>query len=168
MAKLNGIEIKSLKSFRGHEGEPLFQGNIYYHGKKLGFWTQDAHGGICDEFLFDRKILEKEVGRFAKSFLVEEKYSSFADLEMLLTSLLTLILDEKDYKKALKKGYSAIVQANDGYHYNYYMTREVDKSKIQNSSYYKNFLQEFEKTAFKNRKIEVKIYTSLDDFILSV
>ena len=67
MASINEIEIKSLKEFKGHEGEPLFQGNIYYKGKKLGFWSQDAHGGICDNFGFDERILNEEVKRFFNS-----------------------------------------------------------------------------------------------------
>ena len=35
MASINGIELKGLKEFKGHEQEPLTQGNIYYKGKKL-------------------------------------------------------------------------------------------------------------------------------------
>ena len=58
MASINGVSIKAFKKFRGHEGEELYQGNVYYNGKKLGFWSQDAHGGICDNFEFDETVLE--------------------------------------------------------------------------------------------------------------
>lgn len=40
MASINGVSIKAFKKFRGHEGEELYQGNVYYNGKKLGFWSQ--------------------------------------------------------------------------------------------------------------------------------
>ena len=57
MASINGVSIKAFKKFRGHEGEEPYQGNVYYNGKKLGFWSQDAHGGICDNFEFDETVL---------------------------------------------------------------------------------------------------------------
>jgi hypothetical protein len=45
MASINGIELKAIKEFRGHEYEPLVQGNIYYKGKKVGWYSQDSWGG---------------------------------------------------------------------------------------------------------------------------
>ena len=45
MASINGIELKAIKEFRGHEYEPLVQGNIYYNGKKVGWYSQDSWGG---------------------------------------------------------------------------------------------------------------------------
>ena len=29
MASINGVSLKAVKTFRGHEGEPLAQANIY-------------------------------------------------------------------------------------------------------------------------------------------
>lgn len=40
MASINGLTIKGLKQFVGHEGETLFQGNLYLNGDKIGFWSQ--------------------------------------------------------------------------------------------------------------------------------
>ena len=45
MAKIKGIELRNIRDFRGHEGEPLTQGDVYYKGKKVGFYSQDSWGG---------------------------------------------------------------------------------------------------------------------------
>ena len=45
MASIKGIELKNIKTFRGVEYPVNYQGNIYYNGKKLGFWSQDSWGG---------------------------------------------------------------------------------------------------------------------------
>lgn len=45
MAKIKGIELKNVREFRGHEGEPLTQGDVYYKNKKVGFYSQDSWGG---------------------------------------------------------------------------------------------------------------------------
>lgn len=45
MAKIKGIELKNIREFRGHEGEPLVQGDVYYKNKKVGFYSQDSWGG---------------------------------------------------------------------------------------------------------------------------
>jgi hypothetical protein len=55
MAKINNFELKNVKDFLGHEQEPLCQGNIYYKGKKVGFYSQDAHGG-CDNIDIDCEL----------------------------------------------------------------------------------------------------------------
>lgn len=37
--------IKGLKGFKGHEGEPLLQGTLYKGATKLAEWTEDSWGG---------------------------------------------------------------------------------------------------------------------------
>lgn len=58
MAKIFGFEIKSVKSFKSHDGYPIFQGNVYFKGKKIGSWSQDDWGGP-DRFDFDVTPYEK-------------------------------------------------------------------------------------------------------------
>jgi hypothetical protein len=38
-------EIKGIKSFKGHDGEPLSQGNLYLGAKKVCEWSDDSWGG---------------------------------------------------------------------------------------------------------------------------
>lgn len=103
MASINGIEIKNLKTFRGHEGEPLYQGTIYKNGAKLGFWSQDAHGGICDNFEFNEILLQKEV-YMMKDFLstLNAPYLDMYDASSLMADIATLKYIEGEFKRAIK------------------------------------------------------------------
>jgi hypothetical protein len=38
-------EIKGIKTFKGHEGEPCSQGNLYFGTKKVCEWSDDSRGG---------------------------------------------------------------------------------------------------------------------------
>ena len=58
MARINGICVKDLNRFYGHEGELLWQGNVYLDQKKICFWSQDSHGGP-DHFTFESEYDEQ-------------------------------------------------------------------------------------------------------------
>ena len=47
MAEIYGFSIKNLKTFKGRGGEGS-QGNIYYNGKKVGWYNNSADGGKAD------------------------------------------------------------------------------------------------------------------------
>lgn len=98
MARINGVEIKSLKNFKGHEGEDCYQGNIYLHGKKIGFWSMDTWGGM-DHYSFDEKLLEKAVLSYKSMLEINEEIYSFFDTDLFLQDLLSLTLCEKNYKE---------------------------------------------------------------------
>ena len=66
MASIKGIELKNVKEFRGHEGEDLVQGDVYYKGKKVGYYSQDAWGGM-DIFDLDWQNLPKDLMREIKN-----------------------------------------------------------------------------------------------------
>ena len=72
MSEINGITIKNLKSFKDHEGCEIYQGNVYYKGKKLGFWSQDSWGGPND-YDFDTSVLDNEIKKYRNSDRVEER-----------------------------------------------------------------------------------------------
>ena len=163
MASINGIQVKGLKSFSGHDGEPLAQGNVYYKGKKLGFWSQDAWGGE-DNYDFNESVVDAEVAKFRESDAVEDEYREFADLASLLEDLVNFMQTEKEYKKGIKMGYPTYVEATDGYHVCGYYTRQTDKDAIKETAYYEKFMSNFRKTAFKNKKVKVSIFNCKEDF----
>lgn len=166
MASINGIKITSLKAFKGHEGEPLYQGNISYKGKKLGFWSQDAFSG-CDNYDFNTKVLDEEVEKYKNSDRTEEKYKEFTDLDSLLADLAEVMQREKDYKKGVKMGYKTYVMASDTYHVRgYYTNSDIDK--ITSTPFHKEFMKSCKEAFFKDWNEEVIIYTSLDDFNITV
>lgn len=123
MASINGVSIKNLKSFMGHEG-PCLQGNIYIDGKKVGFWSQDSWGGP-DTFDFNTSVLESRISEYLKSNKVIDEYAlldrtiaeidwnnlpmlSELSTESFITRLIDLIEDEKHFKSSSKKGYVGV------------------------------------------------------------
>ena len=42
------LSIKAIKAYRGHDGEPLLQANLYIDNKKTAFIGDDSHGGEFD------------------------------------------------------------------------------------------------------------------------
>ena len=47
MATIYGFSLKGIKTFKGREGEGC-QGDIYYDGKKVGWYSDNADGGMAD------------------------------------------------------------------------------------------------------------------------
>ena len=116
MASLNGVTIRNFKGFRGHEGEPLWQGSVYHNGRKLGFWSQDAHGGP-DNYDFNSKLLDYPTLAW-KSGLKGTKYYEYLDSDSFLGVVCAIMDLEKEYKKAEKKGYPVAcigINLADGY-----------------------------------------------------
>lgn len=121
MAKIKGFELKGIAEFKGHEGEPLIQGNVYYKGKKVGFYSQDAWGGM-DIFKLDYNLdnnlrnkieditnnyvggvlFEKIDDLYNETYKVNFKYEQ-KGYEYLFMDLLQLKEHENDYRKYYKK-----------------------------------------------------------------
>lgn len=81
--------VKKLKTYRGHEGEPLAQGDLYIDGKKAGFLSQGDWGGPAilriddpslskkvDEYIANHAPVENEYGgdpfAYSEDFFVED------------------------------------------------------------------------------------------------
>lgn len=119
MAKINGIEIKALKNFKGHDECAYFQGNIYKDGKKLGFWTQDAWAGP-DRYSFDVKILAEACRNYKEGFPDGYEYKDYCDSpDVFVGAILKLRFAEKDCKEEFKKGRKAVFYMDDGFHLAY-------------------------------------------------
>ena len=69
MAKMSGIELKSVKYATGMEGD-FFQGNVYLDGKKIGFYSEDGNGGSGwfrgDSDGAEEKLLDRIRGHYKK------------------------------------------------------------------------------------------------------
>ena len=165
MASINGIEIKSLKTFRGHDGTTFLQGNVYYRNKKLGFWSQDAWCGP-DLFEFKESILDEEVQKYKKSVpLDDERYRDIISLEILLGDLVRLIQTEKDFKKGLKNGYKAYVnvrnQAVTGGYFTNFSGPDLLQQKFH-TDYVRKFAKQYDENVYG--KVQTDVWTSADQF----
>lgn len=98
---INGISVRNLVKFKGHEEETCYQGDVYYKGKLLGFWSQDAWSGP-DRYSFDTKILDKAVEDYRYSKRVSRDYRAITDLDILLWDLMILMEMREDFKRDRK------------------------------------------------------------------
>ena len=159
MASIYGVSLKGVKTFVGHEGVSA-QGNVYYNGKKIGFWSQDTWGGP-DRYDFDKKLIEGAVEAYKKSGRVEKEFEKYFDADCLIYEVLRLMDSEKTYKAGVKKGFKTLVEASSMHMATGYYTNEANP---EGTAYYKKFLADCEKKFYKGESIKVHIYRSLDDF----
>ena len=191
MANINGIEINAIKTFLGTEGYAR-QGNVYLDKKKIGFFSEDGNGGCdwigfeCDkeikELFFSRvrahykkyptldykKIYDMTIDEYVKQenklpVTRYEQESNDTAMEYFMEKLLNLKEFEQDYKKAVKKGYSAIIAVK-------YISLSGNPLPLD-EVYYTNGTQEsFKKVenAAKEKSIAAiaESYISLNDFIV--
>lgn len=123
MASINGISLKNVKKFRGHEGEPLYQGNLYLNNKKIGFWSQDSWGGpdnvaldkYYDELSLDNAVHKLNTDKDYHGGTEDKPFVLEYNLERLMGDYMPLYEDEQVYKSAVKKGYAGVMVASDGY-----------------------------------------------------
>lgn len=134
MAKLNGWELKGIVRFKGHEGEPLQQGNLYKDGKKVGFYSDGDWGGECTIDLSVKHNPE--------------------EMQWLIWELLELIELEKGFKKALKKGHDFIATWN----------LEQSEVEVVTGVYMDHITEVREMAYKDKATNNMKIYKSLNDF----
>lgn len=155
MASIKGVSIKGLKSFRGVEYPINYQGNVYYQGKKLGFWSQDDWGGP-DKYDFNTNVLDK---------VVEEHYgkNSIYNLDCLIGEILNLIDYEKAYKKAIKNHFSAFVVITDGDEETALnVPKDTDKAVILKRC--EPYIKKFEAKSRCKDQMKVMIFVTPEDF----
>lgn len=117
MASINGVTIKSLKTFKDRDGENCYQGTVYLNGRKLGFWSQEGNGSVCDNYDFNTKLLEEPFLMW-KNNLQDYHFYDYLDLEGFLYVLAYLMELEKSIKATIKKGCKYItysISVADGY-----------------------------------------------------
>lgn len=171
MASINGIEIKTYKNFKGHDGQPLRQATVYMDGKKIGFISEDAWGGPMNINLKSLEEVKKRLFEYAS----HEKFAKHVleDIELLLDMLLGLVFIEKNAKKAWKINEKAIVISTGlrDYHLN-------DSEKIKhipsltvytiNKELTPNKLKDRKEKISKENKAEALVFKTLQDFSLKI
>lgn len=190
MAKIYGFELKAVKKTYGMEGEG-FIANLYMDNKKVGSVADYGDGGCIDvsfesqrEEVFKRALLYAQNHRKADAITSElkspEEYVCLRDegklplckvdlddkwshIEHLVYELYEFLGLEKEFKKAIKKGWNAIVLAE----YVYIPDTPLPLDQIYSTDgsnsdfqYVKDLAEE------KSKAVELTQYSSLDDFII--
>ena len=101
-ASIRDLEIRNMKRFLGHEQEELYQGNIYYKGKRIGWYSDDAWGGcsIIDVEKAHREIIEN----IAKVYLAKKypKHEFLWSADILFSEIIELTINAKFFEKQQK------------------------------------------------------------------
>lgn len=103
MAMIKGVTLKALKTHRGHEGEPLQQGNIYMDNKKVGFYSDGDWGGP-PTIHFDKPEAQVELTKRVEAYFAENP-ATFDGADMFFDELIKIIQLEKIFKNRAKQGY---------------------------------------------------------------
>lgn len=160
MAKINGVEIKNLKKFKGHEGESLCQGNVYVDGKKIGSWSMDARGGM-DHFDFDTSVIEERAKQYQSGFPDTYKYKHLEDSpEVFMNELVFLKETERQVKMILKHN-PACVYLTDGVHAKF-TGRDVDFEATETE------MADLKKGLIRSKSHTVHLFKNLSEFNLTI
>lgn len=165
MAMIKGFQLKAVKNFRGHEGEPLKQGNLYFGNKKVGFVSEDSNGGY-PTIDIDRAYREEWT---KASELFEKEYpekSISTPEETLFHALLEITENESTFKKAVKKGYSVVAHFDELRKYPDNTILPTGQQIMLTASNLKQ-VDEYEESDWKGKLYEKSVFTSLEDFIIS-
>ena len=143
MASLHGFSLKKVVNYKGHEGEPLSQADIYYRGKQIGFWRMGDFGGEDEFYGIDSHFLPKEYFDYIRNVWGDTFDSQFPNMntrfsdEMVASSffaeLLYLHEMEKELKKIMKKGFQALITVSISFYstsFNIPVGYDLERAKI--------------------------------------
>ncbi len=153
IVSINCFSIKNIVNFRGHKQELLKQGDVYYKGKKIGFYSQNFSGGT------DYIDIDYEYINIIKKYM-ETKYENenekmpfYLNQDYFFLELLILNEDYNYFKKAIKQGYLGVIFfKKKGENYSEYVSsfkNELALKHIKSNTNYERF----------------RVYKSLEDFI---
>ena len=156
MVRLKGYELKGVVNFRGHEQEPLMQGNIYKDGKKVGYYSDSFNGG---ESTID--IYHKVEG--------EQRFNSKSADEFrgLVEELINMIVAYDFYKKIVKKGRDMVCRVREMQHIDGPQGQFKFETDIKMlAGLYGLHHQKFEDEYKDNKDVRLIFYRKLEDFIV--
>lgn len=98
MASIKGLSVKKVVNYKGHEGEPLTQCDVYYKGKKVGDFAMADFGGE------NRVNVTKEVEELFSTYGCKpmDDGTVFYGIEWAIYDILELLDLEKAFKKGVK------------------------------------------------------------------
>lgn len=85
--EMKGITVKNLKNFKGHEGEPLIQGNLFMDGEKIGWFSDDSWGGPM-AFHIDDSKKEQEFYDRTKDYTIVYMGTNLTGTDMFMAEIL--------------------------------------------------------------------------------
>lgn len=169
MAKLCGVQIKNVKTFRGMEYPVNYQGMVYLNGQKLGYWSQDGNGAVIDNFEFNSKPIDDIAEEYGKA---HGKDMEYWDATSFMAELVNFHCLEKTYKSLSKKGFPTVLflTDEDEYYQNAYGWLDIKKNDVIQASslYIEDFKKQTKRKNIKGLVIEnVSEFDSCEDLAFS-
>jgi len=109
MYRKEDFTVKKLTIFRGHEQEPLAQGDIYYKGKKVCFYSDGDWGGSAIiKWFADAPFSEKEFADWVDEQNFTYSIPGYPEIKMRYDGFLGGIMDKalelQGYKDRARNG----------------------------------------------------------------
>ena len=154
MAEVKGLTLKKVTKFKGHEGEPCRQGDIYLDGAKIGYYSDDFMMGPCTIDFVSREM-EDTVKKLCAEFYAEYPNERWftehePDLDEFMQKVISYMDYEAEYKRYVKRGFPifAVYQKNGPEYMAGYKTIENAKQKLEG----------------QDGILKLKFFTGLDGF----
>lgn len=113
MATINGITVKSFKSFSGIEYPSIREANVWKDGKKIGTYREDEWGGPSHFTNGLNAIIKPSAIQYQSGCKESWKKALECDSDVFMGHLLELVGHEKTFKKFQKQGCPATLFAQD-------------------------------------------------------
>lgn len=171
MASINGIEIKTYTTFKGHDSQPLRQATVYMDGKNIGMISEDAWGGPMNINVKNYVEVEKRLFAYASY----EKFAVHAlkNIELLFGLLLNLVFVEKKAKKSWKQNDKAVIISaglRDYHLYEFEKIKHIPMLTIYTintkRTLTENQLMEHKEKVANENNAEALVFKTLQDFSL--
>lgn len=168
MAKIYNLELKAIKTIEGLKGHG-FSASLYYMNKKVATCIDNAEADeACLNVIFENKVkgteLEKEIKDVCTQYFKDyPKELIDSNLVELIYELYELKSIEDVYKKAIKKGFVAVIELRSFKRVNcisdFNKEPEVYSCKKWDEEFKQLILNKF-------KPIEYTVYQDLEDFII--
>lgn len=167
MASMNGLEVKGVKFYPDHEGAMIPYGNIYFKGKKVAAFREDAWGGPIVIDFTHKTISQQEVEDAFHGIVKKLGWDDFYDsIDILVEELIELKEYESIFKKQqkdnrililIREDYTVNRSVNAMFPATYYNPKNPTEAEIKMYA---------EKLKEKYPKGVIHVFRTLDDFNL--
>lgn len=173
MAKINGLEVKSVKTFQGHDQILLYEGKLYLEGKNIGRFKENYIAGPMDIDLLPEldsaklndRIVELNQGISDPWKTTVEDLCPWGEnlkqhcLELVIMNIINLKKWEREYQKCHKKyGEITFVVGTDGYHEYFACFNGTDKKGCIEMCENKGW------QFYRNNQTSYHAFSSIEDF----
>ena len=166
MATINGITIKSFKTFSGIEYPTIREAVIWKDGKKIGTFREDEWGGENHMTSGLAEAVKPSALQYQSGCKDNWRKEFEGQSDSLIEHILDLAEYEKIYKQNCKNGFPyTLILGNNWKYIAYRLTKRFSlKDKENRPQFLKNDINK----EFPKKDHWLKMFSSPDDFVITV